>query len=111
MLAVKLRIAKCAGMYLSEFPEFECRLTYGTAPAFEAVEYHEEDYKGIFHQASAYRGKPTPELDERWRKLCVRVRWVNHKCKVNSDEFDREATLCSWWVYICLVVLSSRAFQ
>jgi hypothetical protein len=24
----------------------------------------------------------------------VRVRWVNHKCKVNSDEFDREATLC-----------------
>jgi hypothetical protein len=26
----------------------------------------------------------------------VRVRWVDHKCKVNSDEFDREATLCSW---------------
>jgi hypothetical protein len=54
---------------LQKFLEFECRLTYGTAPAFEAVEYHEEDYKGIFHQASAYRGKPTPELDERWRKL------------------------------------------
>jgi hypothetical protein len=30
------------------------------------------------------------------RKLgLVRVRWVDHKCKVNSDEFDREATLCS----------------
>jgi hypothetical protein len=41
----------------------------------------------------------------------VRVRWVDHKCKVNSDEFDREATLCSWWVYICPVVLSSRSFQ
>jgi hypothetical protein len=41
----------------------------------------------------------------------VRVRWVNHKCKVSSNEFDREATLCSWWVYICLVVLSSRSFQ
>jgi hypothetical protein len=26
----------------------------------------------------------------------VRVRWVDHKCKVNSDEFDEEATLCSW---------------
>jgi hypothetical protein len=34
-----------------------------------------------------------------WRLLelrSVRVRWVDHKCKVNSDEFDREATLCSW---------------
>jgi hypothetical protein len=26
----------------------------------------------------------------------VRVRWVDHKCKVNSDEFDEEATLYSW---------------
>jgi hypothetical protein len=26
----------------------------------------------------------------------VRVRWVNHKCKVNSDEFDEGATLYSW---------------
>jgi hypothetical protein len=41
----------------------------------------------------------------------VRVRWVDHKCKVKSDEFDREATRCSWWVYICPVVLSSRSFQ
>jgi hypothetical protein len=22
--------------------------------------------------------------------VCVRVRWVDHKCKVNSDEFDEE---------------------
>jgi hypothetical protein len=33
-------------------------------------------------------------LDE-YFEVCVRVRWVDHKCKVNSDEFDREATLCS----------------
>jgi hypothetical protein len=36
---------------------------------------------------------------ERKRKILaanVRVRWVDHKCKVNSDEFDGEATLCSW---------------
>ena len=25
--------------------------------------------------------------------MTVRVRWIDHKCKVNSDEFDREATL------------------
>jgi hypothetical protein len=24
------------------------------------------------------------------RIVCVRVRWVDHKCKVNSDEFDEE---------------------
>jgi hypothetical protein len=30
------------------------------------------------------------------KKANVRVRWVDHKCKVNSDEFDEEATLCSW---------------
>jgi hypothetical protein len=26
----------------------------------------------------------------------VRVRWVDHKCKVNIDEFDKGATLYSW---------------
>ena len=25
-----------------------------------------------------------------WRMEPVRVRWIDHKCKVNSDEFDRE---------------------
>jgi hypothetical protein len=43
--------------------------------------------------------------------LCVRVRWADDKCKVNSDEFNEEATLCLCWVYICPVVLSSRSFQ
>jgi hypothetical protein len=28
--------------------------------------------------------------------LAVRVRWVHHKRKVNSDDFDEEAILCSW---------------
>ncbi|KAJ4349427.1 uncharacterized protein N0V89_008042 [Didymosphaeria variabile] len=42
---------------------------YTWSPAFEAIEYHEEDYSGLFRQASAYRGKPTPELDEQWLKL------------------------------------------
>jgi hypothetical protein len=28
--------------------------------------------------------------------LNVRVRWVDHKCKVNSDKFDEGATLYSW---------------
>jgi hypothetical protein len=30
------------------------------------------------------------------QRVSVGVRWVDHKCKVNSNEFDREATLCSW---------------
>jgi hypothetical protein len=28
--------------------------------------------------------------------LNVRVRWVDHNCKVNSDELDEGATLDSW---------------
>jgi hypothetical protein len=42
---------------------------FSYSPALEAVEYHEEDYSGVFHQPSVYRGNPTPELDEHWRKL------------------------------------------
>ena len=38
------------------------------APAFEAIEYH-EDYTGVFRQQSEFRGKPTPEIDDRWQKL------------------------------------------
>jgi hypothetical protein len=46
-------------------------------------------------------GDPTRELvvatlSLRRFAVVVRVRWVDHKCKVNSDEFDGEATLCSW---------------
>lgn len=42
---------------------------FSYSPALESVEYHEEDYSGVFHQPSIYRGHPTPELDEHWRKL------------------------------------------
>ena len=39
---------------------------------------------------------------ELWRELKlkldalerVRVRWIDHKCKVNSNEFDEEETIC-----------------
>jgi hypothetical protein len=30
------------------------------------------------------------------KRARVRVRWVDHKCKVNIDEFDKGATLYSW---------------
>ncbi|KAF1976757.1 hypothetical protein BU23DRAFT_626174 [Bimuria novae-zelandiae CBS 107.79] len=39
------------------------------APAFEAIEYHEEVYTGAFRQTTEYRGTPTLEIDERWLKL------------------------------------------
>ena len=39
------------------------------APALEAVEYHEENFAGIFHQPSKYRGTPTPELEAEWEAL------------------------------------------
>ncbi|KAK7184348.1 uncharacterized protein CC84DRAFT_1083597 [Paraphaeosphaeria sporulosa] len=45
------------------------RQLFSYSPALEAVEYHEEDYKGVFHQPSIYRGRPTDEIDEHWRKL------------------------------------------
>ncbi|KAJ4360450.1 uncharacterized protein N0V89_001013 [Didymosphaeria variabile] len=45
------------------------RQLFSYSPALEAVEYHEEDYKGVFHQASIYRGTPTDEIDENWREL------------------------------------------
>jgi len=30
------------------------------------------------------------EIEAVERCKSVRVRWIDHKCKVNSDEFDRE---------------------
>jgi hypothetical protein len=36
------------------------------------------------------------EFVTRYFVQAVRVRWVDHKCKVNSDEFDKGATLYSW---------------
>ncbi|RYP20474.1 hypothetical protein DL765_002773 [Monosporascus sp. GIB2] len=40
-----------------------------TAPALEAVAYHDETLPGDFLQPSPYRGTPTPEIDSRWEKL------------------------------------------
>lgn len=45
------------------------RQLFSYSPALEAVEYHEEDFKGLFHQPSIYRGTPTDEIDENWRVL------------------------------------------
>ena len=47
--------------------------------------------------ASSYGTPPSPYADGRSEvlalRVAVRVRWVDHKCKVNSDEFDEEETI------------------
>lgn len=45
------------------------RQLFSYSPALEAVEYHEEEYQGVFHQPSIYRGRPTDEMDKHRRKL------------------------------------------
>ena len=58
-------------------------LMQNIAPAFEAIEYHEEDYTGVFRQSSEFRGKPTPEIDERWVKL-----WDYREFDVPESKWD-----------------------
>ncbi|KAK2779161.1 hypothetical protein CKAH01_11420 [Colletotrichum kahawae] len=40
-----------------------------TAPAIDAVEYEWVTYQNKFDQPSAYRGQPTPELEQAWSDL------------------------------------------
>jgi hypothetical protein len=54
------------------------------------VDYYRTDEKYAFLRW-AYLN-----VDRFWSQMFVRVRWVDHKCKVNSDESDGEAILCSW---------------
>lgn len=45
------------------------RADRATAPALEAVEYHDIDFINDFNSTSIYRGPPTPEREEAWDKL------------------------------------------
>ena len=40
-----------------------------TAPALSSVEYEEHDFENYFAHTSKYRGPPTAELEEEWKKL------------------------------------------
>ncbi|MCJ1309181.1 hypothetical protein MMC25_002838 [Agyrium rufum] len=42
---------------------------FGTAPAWEAVEYEDQHWKAKFTQGSIYRGPRSPELDQAWEYL------------------------------------------
>lgn len=39
------------------------------APAMEGLEFLEQDFANSFNGKSEYRGRPTPELEDRWNKL------------------------------------------
>lgn len=43
------------------------------APALEAVEYVNYDFKNEFGQDGLYMGPPTTELEERWKDLVPRT--------------------------------------
>jgi hypothetical protein len=42
------------------------------APAFEAVDYVNYDFKNDFGQRGLYMGPPTTEVEERWNQLVPR---------------------------------------
>ncbi|KJZ71930.1 hypothetical protein HIM_08686 [Hirsutella minnesotensis 3608] len=44
-----------------------------TAPAMEAVEYIDLDFDNSFDSHSLFRGPPTPEREELWRNVSIKV--------------------------------------
>jgi hypothetical protein len=61
------------------------RLTL-TAPALEAVSYHQELFDGRFHAPSAYRGTPSPGLEAAWERITTEM---GRGFRVRKDDLYR----------------------
>lgn len=63
------------------------------APAFEAVDYVNYDFKNDFGQNGLYMGPPTNELEERWKDLVPRESTLLRE-NVNRAKAEKARSSC-----------------